>query len=116
VLTSQLCGHLSGAARHSDGWDILHFRTEVPDETNRGRRIDLAPAPLGIAIWIEARRYTGFDILFPLNASGFRRHQIATEMNENTSSVVHPQLGHSHYWGIQRFKAGLHGGAHVLAL
>jgi hypothetical protein len=36
ALTSQLCAHLNSVARHAQGWDILQFRVEEPDEQQRG--------------------------------------------------------------------------------
>jgi hypothetical protein len=66
TLTSQLCAHLNGAARHSVGWDFLQFRTEVPDELVRGRKIDLVSAPCGTTVWIEGRRHVDFDTIIPI--------------------------------------------------
>src|SRR2546427_37316 len=60
ALNSQLCAHLNSAARHSAGWDILQFRIEEPDEQDKTRKIDLAPAPCSATIWIEGRSYTDF--------------------------------------------------------
>lgn len=66
ALTSQLCAHLNSAARHSTGWDFLQFRIEEPDEQNKGRKIDLVPAPCAATVWIEGRRHTDFDTILPI--------------------------------------------------
>ena len=66
-LTSQLCAHLNSATRRSSGWDILQFRTEEPDEQNKGRKIDLIPAPCDATIWVEGRPYIDFDMLLPID-------------------------------------------------
>ncbi len=66
ALTDQLCDHLNSAARTSDGWSRVQFRTEVRDEVRRGRAIDLAPKPCGAVLIIEGRRHTQFDTLLPI--------------------------------------------------
>src|ERR1039458_8680801 len=53
ILTSQLCAHLNSASRHSAGWDSLQFRIEEPDEQNKGRKIDLVPAPCAATVRLE---------------------------------------------------------------
>ena len=66
-LTSQLCEHLSSAATYSPVWSHLQFRTEIADETNSGRSIDLAPKPRATTFIIEGRRQevTGFVAVGP---------------------------------------------------
>ena len=109
VLTSQLCAHLNSAARLSGGWDFLQFRVEESDEENPGRKIDLVPAPSGVAVWIDSRRYVDFDTLMPIECkrlptpSGATRDAREYVFNENASTG-----------GIQRFKEGLHGAKHAL--
>jgi hypothetical protein len=109
VLTSQLCAHLNSAARHSNGWDILQFRCEEPDELNKTRKIDLVPAPCGTAICIEGRRHTDFDPILPIECK--RLPTPAGDKRDEREYVVNR---HASTGGIQRFKFGLHGGAHTL--
>jgi hypothetical protein len=106
-LTAQLCKHLNGAARKSDGWDILQFRTEEPDERQGSRRIDLAPAPAGEVIWIENRRYTDFDILLPIECK-----RLPTPVGRHRDKREYLRVSKGSTGGIQRFKAALHGAAH----
>jgi len=108
-LTAQLCSHLNSVARHSFGWDCLQFRTEVPDENQRGRKIDLAPSPCGATVWIEGRRHTDFDTLLPIEC---KRLPIPPGGNRDEREyVIHR---HASTGGIQRFKAGHHGAGHEL--
>lgn len=110
ALTSQLCGHLNVAARHSSGWDILQFRVEEPDEQRRGRKIDLIASPCGPTLWIGGRRCTHFDSLLPIECKRLPTprdgHRDEREYVINRSATT---------GGIQRFKAGDHGAAHCLA-
>ena len=109
VLTSQLCAHLNSAARRSAGWDILQFRTEEPDEQSKGRKVDLVPAPCDAIVWVEGRRYIDFDPLLPIECKRLptpkdpQRDEREYVFNQNASTG-----------GIQRFKAGHHGGGHKL--
>lgn len=108
-LTDQLCDHLNSAARHSAGWRRLQFRTEVSDELGKGRKIDLASKPCGPAIVIEGRRHTQFDSLLPIEC---KRLPIPKDKDRDEREYVVSR--HSTTGGIQRFKAGHHGGAHNL--
>jgi hypothetical protein len=110
ALTDQLCDHLNSAARTSAGWDRVQFRTEVPDETQRGRRIDLAPKPCGAVLVIEGRRHTQFDMLFPIECK--RLPTPKAEHRDEREYVV--SAGHS-TGGMQRYKFGHHGAAHRFA-
>ena len=109
ILTSQLCAHLNSACKRSNGWDILQFRPEVPDERIKGRKGDLAPAPCDAVIRIEGRVYTDFDILFPIEC---KRLPTPKSSDRDDREYVYSQ--HSTTGGIQRFKAGHHGSAHSL--
>lgn len=109
TLTSQLAAHLNGAARLSDGWDFLQFRTEVPDETEKGRSIDLVPSPCGDTVWVEGRRCTEFDTLMPIECK-----RLPTPKGNDRDEREYVVSQHSTTGGIQRFKDGLHGGAHTL--
>ena len=106
-LTSQLCAHLNSAARKSAGWDILQFRTEVPDEIKRSRSIDLAPAPSGEIIWIEGRRYSDFDPLLPIECK-----RLPTPAGSDRDKREYLRTSKGSTGGVQRFKAGQHGAAH----
>jgi hypothetical protein len=109
VLTSQLCAHLTGAARMRRGWDILQFRTEVPDEEYKGRRIDLVPSACASTIYVDGRRCTEFDILLPIECK--RLPTPKRKEREEREYVVTQQ---STTGGIQRFKMGHHGSRHRL--
>lgn len=108
-LTSHLCAHLSGAARHSAGWDVLQFRTEVPDEQNKDRKIDLAPSPSDCTIMIEGRRHSEFDMLMPIEC---KRLPIPKGKDRDEREYVISR--HNSTGGIQRFKAGHHGSIHSI--
>jgi hypothetical protein len=109
VLTSQLCAHLNSAARRSSGWDILQFRTEEPDERSKGRRVDLVPAPCGTVVWVEGRRYYDFDALLPIEC---KRLPTPNDPRRDEREYVISKVAST--GGIQRFKAGHHGGGHRL--
>lgn len=108
-LTSQLAAHLNGAARLSDGWDFLQFRTEVPDELERGRSIDLVPSPCGATVWVDGRRCSEFDTLMPIECK-----RLPTPKGKDRDEREYVISKHSTTGGIQRFKDGLHGSAHTL--
>ncbi len=110
VLSSQLCAHLNGVARHSDGWDVLQFRPEERDEENAGRKIDIVPAPCGTTICIEGRRHTDFDAILPIEC---KRLPIPKGSRRDEREYVFSE--HSSAGGIQRFKSGAHGSTHRLA-
>ncbi|MBM4031391.1 MAG: hypothetical protein FJ291_06340 [Planctomycetes bacterium] len=110
VLTDQLCGHLNGAARLSEGWSWVQFRTEVPDEVRSGRAVDLTAKPCGVAIIIEGRRHTQFDTLLPIEC---KRLPTPEEPGRDEREYVVTGCGTT--GGIQRFKLGLHGAAHRVA-
>ncbi len=109
VLTSDLAAYLSHVARHSQGMDILQFRTEIPDERCKGRSIDLAPGPCGAVLLVNGRRYTYSDILMPIEC---KRFPIPKGKDRDEREYVISSL--SSTGGIQRFKAGHHGGAHLV--
>ncbi|MDB5499246.1 MAG: hypothetical protein JWP28_3277 [Phenylobacterium sp.] len=99
-LTSQLCGFLNSATRHSRGWDYLQFRVEEPDETKKGRAIDLIAAPSGVRVWIDGA-------LFPIEC---KRMPTPTGPSRDEREYLHSR--HGSRGGVQRFKAGAHGAAH----
>jgi hypothetical protein len=108
-LTSQLCAHLNSTARHSTGWDFLQFRIEEPDETHKGRKIDLVPAPCGATVWIEGRRHTDFDSILPIECK-----RLPTPKGKDRDEWEYVFNRRATTGGIQRFKAGHHGAAHSL--
>lgn len=110
TLTNQLCLYLNSAARRSLGWDILQFITEPEDEHQQSRRIDLAATPSDGIIWIEGRRHTIYDILFPIECK-----RLPTPKDKKRDEREYVFSDQSSTGGIQRFKAGYHGGSHTFA-
>jgi len=106
-LTSQLCGHLNGASRHSPGWDILQFRVEEQDEQQKGRKIDLVASPRGTLICVEGRRHTEFDTLMPIECK-----RLPTPNGSDRDEREYVISRHSSTGGIQRFKDGNHASTH----
>ena len=109
ALTEYLCDYLTSAARMSSGWDILQFRTEIGDEQRKGRKIDLAPKPCGVNIWIEGRRHTQYESLLPIECK-----RLPTPKGNDRDEREYVFNQYASTGGIQRFKAGNHGGKHRL--
>lgn len=109
ILTSQLCGHLNSAARRSSGWDILQFRTEEPDDENKGRKIDLVPAPCNAKIQVGGRSYTQYDSLIPIECK-----RLPTPKGKDRDEREYVVSQYSSTGGIQRFKEGHHGANHTI--
>jgi len=105
----QLCDHLNGVARHSEGWDILQFKVEEADEQHKGRKIDLAAKPCGVNICIEGRSYSEFEIVMPIECK-----RLPTPDGKDRDEREYVISRYSSRGGIQRFKAGHHGAAHLL--
>ena len=110
-LTSGLCAHLSTAARFSVAWTRIQFLPEEPDEVKRGRKIDVSPKPLG-TIYIEGRRFTEFDKLFPIECKRLPMPAPNDKKRDEREYVVN---ANGSTGGIQRFKEGNHGAAHDFA-
>ncbi len=110
ALTDQLCDHLNSAARFSNGWSRVQFRTEVPDEVRRGRAIDLAPKPCGAVLVIEGRRHTQFDTLIPIECK-----RLPTPKGKDRDEREYVTTATGTTGGLQRFKFGYHGADHRLA-
>ncbi len=106
-LTDRLRSHLNSATRHSDGFDLLQFGTEVPDEVVKGRAIDLAAKPCAATIVIEGRAYADFETIIPVEC---KRLPIPPGRDRDEREYVYS--AQSSTGGIQRFKAGNHGSAH----
>ena len=109
ALTSQLCGHLNSAARLSSRWDFLQFRIEEPDEQQKGRKIDLIPSPCAATVWIDGRRYADFDTLLPIECK-----RLPTPKDTDRDEWEYVINRKATTGGIQRYKAGHHGGNHKL--
>lgn len=110
TLTSQLCAHLNSAARKTPGWDCLQFRVEEVDETQASRRVDLAAAACGDALMVEGRNYSDFEMILPIEC---KRLPIPTELGRDEREYVVTHTGVR--GGIQRYKEGKHGAAHMRA-
>ena len=109
LLTDKLRSHLNSATRHAPGMDVLQFGTEVRDEMEKGRAIDLAAKPCAVVLMIEGRAYTDFETILPVEC---KRLPIPQGKKRDEREYVYS--AHSSTGGIQRFKAGHHGGAHKL--
>lgn len=109
TLTSQLCGHLSSAARRSH-WDFLQFRVEEPDELAGGRRIDLIAAPCDAVVWIDSRCCYDMQTLLPIECK-----RLPTPIDEKRDEREYVFSGKSSTGGIQRFKGGKHAAMHDIA-
>lgn len=109
ILTSQLCSHLNSATRKSNGWDMLQFRTEEADDQNKGRKIDLAPAPCNAEILIEGRSYSQYDALMPIECK-----RLPTPKGTDRDEREYVISQYKSTGGIQRFKAGHHGANHKI--
>ena len=108
-LTSRLCAHMNSATRKSGGWDFLQFRVEEPDETTGGRKLDLVPAPSAATIWIDGREYTQYAPLIPIEC---KRLPIPADASRDEREYLYS--AQSSTGGVQRFKAGHHGAAHMI--
>ncbi len=108
-LTDQLCDHLNSAARTSDGWSRIQFRTEVPDEASAGRRVDLVPKACAAVLVIKGRRHTQFDTLLPIECK-----RLPTPKGTNRDEREYVVTATRTTGGIQRFKFGYHGAEHCL--
>ncbi len=109
-LTDQLCSHLNNAARVSNGWSRIQFRTEVPDEVRGARTIDLAAKPSGAILLIAGHRYTKYDSLFPIECK-----RLPTPKERDRDEREYVATSHGTRGGIQRFKLAQHGAAHKFA-
>lgn len=109
-LTSKLCGHLNSAARRSTGWDFLQFRIEETDEQRKDRKIDLIASPCDATVWVGGHCRTDFDTLLPIECK-----RLPTPKGKKRDEREYVISQKSSTGGIQRFKAGHHGGNHTLA-
>ncbi|MEJ0050160.1 MAG: hypothetical protein WDN02_02905 [Methylovirgula sp.] len=109
TLNSRFCAYMNSATRTNEGWDFLQFRVEEPDESVRGRRFDLAPAPSAATIWIEGRRYTQYEALFPIECK-----RLPTPAGVDRDKREYLYSEHTSTGGVHRFKTGKHGAAHTI--
>lgn len=109
-LTEHLCDHLNSAAYYSAAWSHVQFRTETGDETRDGRKIDLTVKPRAAVLIIEGRRHSQFDALFPIEC---KRLPTPKGKDRDERECVTTEPGTT--GGIQRFKFGYHGAAHIFA-
>lgn len=108
-LTSQLCGHLNSAARHSPGWDGFQFRVEEGDETVLSRTMDLIASAAGTVI-VEGRSYEDYETILPIEC---KRLPTPSGNNRDPREYVVTDPGST--GGIQRFKEGSHASSHSRA-
>jgi hypothetical protein len=109
TLTEHLCDYLTTITRKSLGWDILQFRTEATDEERKNRKLDLVAKPCGAIIWIDGFRYTHYDPLLPVECK-----RLPTPPRNDRDEREYVFSKYSSTGGIQRFKAGDHGGSHTI--
>jgi hypothetical protein len=109
-LTSQLCAHLNSAARKASGWDCLQFRVEEADEMQGSRKYDLVVAPAGNDLIVQGRSYSDFETILPIEC---KRLPTPAEKGRDEREYVATRVGVR--GGIQRYKEGKHGAAHVRA-
>ncbi|MBI3944694.1 MAG: hypothetical protein HY321_02140 [Armatimonadetes bacterium] len=110
-LTDQLCDHLNSAAYYSNAWSHIQFRTEVSDETYGARKIDLAAKPRPATLLVDGRWYSPFDTLLPVECKRLPTPK-GSDRDEREYVTTRPPATTG---GIQRFKFGYHGAAHVVA-
>ena len=110
TLTEHLCDHLNSATYYSANWSHIQFRTETGDESRPGRKIDLTVKPRAVAIFIENRRHSQFDSLFPIEC---KRLPTPKEKDRDEREYVITESATT--GGIQRFKDGHHGAGHSFA-
>lgn len=111
TLNSQLCMFLNSAARRI-GLDSVQFCAETPDESCKGRNLDITAVPRGDALWVEGRCYSEFEVILPIEC---KRLPTPTEGGRDEREYVITGGGGT-TGGIQRFKLGVHGAANPLAL
>jgi hypothetical protein len=109
-LTAQLCARLNSLTRHAPGWDILQFRREEPDDGDARRAVDLVAAPRGQLIWLAGREYNEYQTLLPIECK-----RLPTPLGADRDQREYLISRFTTTGGVQRFKAGHHGAAHLRA-
>lgn len=103
-LSGQLCQFLNASTRHSS-FDSVIFQTEVADPRAVGRILDLVALPHGRIVWVGARKCTIYDPLVPIEC---KRLPTPRGRTREKREYLHTRQGRT--GGVQRFRAGLHGG------
>ncbi len=107
VLTSQLCSHMNSVSRISEAWHRIQFGTEIRDENNKRGTIDFAPKPCSVVLIIEGRKYTHFDMIFPIECK-----RLPTPAGTKRDEKEYVIVDSGSTGGIQRFKFGFHASDH----
>lgn len=108
-LTSQLCIHLNSASRRSAAWSDFQFVPQEPDDALGNRTLDLAAKPSGATLIIADRKYTKYQTILPIEC---KRLPTPSEKRRDKREYVITEPGTT--GGIQRFKLGYHGKAHLV--
>ena len=106
----ELLGHLTSVVNDSTGWSHIQFQIEAGDESQAGRKIDLVAKPRGCVLFIENRRHSQFQSLFPIEC---KRLPTPKGKDRDEREYVFTKDGTT--GGIQRFKFGFHGSTHNFA-
>ncbi len=108
ALTENLCDHLNSAVYDSETWSHVQFSRETSDETHAGRKIDLTVKPRAAVIYIQGRRHSQFDALFPIECKRLPTPK-GKDRDEREYVITEPGTT----GGMQRFKFGHHGATHA---
>jgi hypothetical protein len=97
----------------SEAWDWVQFQSQVSDEVEPNRTIDIAPSPCLFEVVIAGRRYTQGDILLPIECKRLptpngKKDPTGKQRDEREYVVS----ATSTTGGIQRFKFGHHSSMH----
>jgi len=106
-LTTQLCAHLNSATRKNPGWDCCQFLTEVADEAEPSRTIDLVASPAIDKLIVLGRSFSSFETILPIEC---KRLPTPTSSRRDEREYVVSASGIR--GGIQRFKSAKHGAQH----
>ena len=110
ALTEYLCNHLTSVANDSTGWSHIQFQIEAGDESQAERKIDLVAKPRSCVLFIENRRHSQFQSLFPIEC---KRLPTPKGKDRDEREYVFTKDGTT--GGVQRFKFGHHGSTHGFA-
>lgn len=111
ALTHQLCTFLNATSYRSN-WSHVQFRTEVPDEADGRRTIDMTVHPHDNTTFVAEQRWlTVYDVLLPIECK-----RLPTPTGKERDEREYVTTEPSSSGGIQRFKLGAHGAEHPVAL
>ncbi len=110
ALSDQLCDYLNDAVRSAPGYDAFKFQRETRDDSNGGRKLDIAAKPSGCSIWIGDRHYSPYDIFLPIECK-----RLPTPAAKTRDPREYLFSGTNSTGGVQRFKTGAHAANHVFA-